>query len=85
MMDYGKTILSYQIEKRKRIREQLNKVSLLTKEQREKTYNLFIQPLDDRIKLIDDFSKNKISNNQYLTRLEQINKRIQEVFKEVKK
>ena len=78
-MDYGKTILSYPIDKRKKIRKSLEDLKEMTKRQRELSYNLFINPLDERIKIIEAFQKNTISNNEFKVRIAGINKRIKEV------
>jgi F0F1-type ATP synthase membrane subunit b/b' len=79
--EYGKTIMSYPTQERMKIRDKLEHIKELAKQEKEHSYNCFIKPIDDRIKTIDDFSKNIISNNQFNNKMELINKYIKDVNK----
>ena len=74
-----KTIRQLPLKERKKLREGLEKLKELNKGKKDLLIELFIKPIDDRIKLIDDTLKGNSTIERFKMVNEQITKYIEEV------
>ena len=74
------SILQIPVSKRREVRKVMEDIRDKSKKQKEMMYDLCIQPYDDRIKAIDRFLKNELTNKQCVHVIERTSARIKEIL-----